>query len=187
MQHPSALCDLIPQNFPLKTFLTFSQTLPTPRTFQPQPTKIFSKKFLIFFPIKSCSEKLSYIFSRNPPLNFQETELSYISRKVDLEPQHIQNPGIFKTRGIFRKLSKIYDRKFFKIQLSCALFSLRPQNFFLKNIFKKPALKKILIFSQSKSFLIFCQKSLHFLSSTPKIFPKKPAFKKFFTFSQKSP
>ena len=39
-----------------------------------------------------------------------------------------------------------------------ALFGLNPQNFFLKKIlifYKKPALKRFLIFSQKKAFLIF--------------------------------
>ena len=77
-----------PSKFSPKKTSIFSKK--SPRTFQPQPSKIFPKKFLIFFLKKSCSEKLSYIFSKKPP-NFQETELSYISRKIYLEPQHIQN------------------------------------------------------------------------------------------------
>ena len=57
-----------------------------------------SLKILIFFLEKTCSEKVSYIFSKKNFSNFQETELSYILLKKSFsyilgdiysEPWHI--------------------------------------------------------------------------------------------------
>ena len=83
------------------------------------------------FPKKTCSEKVSYNFSKKPLifwkrkskkkslyfrkqnfLKLPETDLFYISAKVYSEPQHIQNQkhiqnlGILRTQDIFRTLSK---------------------------------------------------------------------------------
>ena len=84
-------------------------------------SKNFSlKKFLK----NTCSEKVSYIFSKKSFSNLQETELSYIFFKnVFLifwegyiqNPRHILNPGIFKSQDIFRTLPKIYIQRFAKI------------------------------------------------------------------------
>ena len=52
--------------------------------------KIFPKKFLIFFPKKTCSEKF-YLSSQKNFSYFQKTELSYVSVKVYSEPWHIKN------------------------------------------------------------------------------------------------
>ena len=48
-----------------------------PLIFQPQPSKYFPKKFLIFFPTKTYSEKISYIISKE--------SFSYISRNGTLQ------------------------------------------------------------------------------------------------------
>ena len=65
MELSSAFSSLSPQNFPLK-------------------------KFLILFPKKTCSEKVSYIFSKKAP--FIKKIFFYILGKVFSEPWHIQNP-----------------------------------------------------------------------------------------------
>ena len=44
----------------IKIILIFPEMKPC--TFQAQPSKCFPKKFLIFFPKKTRSEKISYIF-----------------------------------------------------------------------------------------------------------------------------
>ena len=76
--------------------------------------KVFpSKKFLIFFPKKTCSERVSYIFSKKAFLIFRKRNF-FVFRKVYSEPWRIQNPGIFRNRGIFRTLSNIYDGTFCK-------------------------------------------------------------------------
>ena len=74
------------QSFSLKTFLIFSLKSFSyisgniSYTFRPQPSKLFPKK-IIFFLKKTCSEKVSYIFSKKKKKNFQETELCYIFLK----------------------------------------------------------------------------------------------------------
>ena len=113
--------------------------------------KNFSRKNFSYFSLKKTARKNFLIFSPKSPHNFQETDFSYISRKVYLEPQHIQNHGVFKTRGIFRTLSLLPNGH----------SGLNPKNFSPKNflyIFLKiPALKKFLIFSQKNAFLIFLE------------------------------
>ena len=77
------------------------------------------KKFFIYF-FKKASLKKFFIFSQKIFFKFQETELSYVFLKVYSEPQHIQNqkhiqnPGIFRTRGICRTLLNICDGTFCK-------------------------------------------------------------------------
>ena len=88
--------------------------------FSASSPKLFSlKKFLK----NTCSEKVSYIFSKKSFSNLQEMELSYIFFKnVFLifcegyiqNPRHILNPGIFKSQDIFRTLPKIYIQRFAK-------------------------------------------------------------------------
>ena len=66
----------------------------TYRTFQPQPSKFFpyiSLKFLIFFPNKTCSEKVSYNFSKKAFLIFGKRNF------LIFRERYIQNPGIFRT------------------------------------------------------------------------------------------
>ena len=69
------------------------------------PQKFSLKIFLYFFLKKIYSGKVSYIFSKKA---FQETELSYIFLKkfffLIFRERYIQNPGIFRTRSIFRTL-----------------------------------------------------------------------------------
>ena len=134
--------------FSKESFLIFLDMEPC--TFHPQPQKFFPKKtapkkFLIFSPKKSLifwkrkSRQNPYISVNGTFLYFRrwnffilhETKL-YISGKVYSEPQHIQNYGIFRTRGIFKTMSNIYDRTF------CNSYLAR--------------LKKILIFSRNESF-----------------------------------
>ena len=116
-----------------KVFLIFLKMEPC--TFRPRPPKFFPKKSLVFLPKKTCSEKVSYTFSKKLQtfwdgslekfrnvLILPEIELSYILKNTKnvfrtltfLEPWHIQNYGIFRTRGIFRTLSSIYDETFCK-------------------------------------------------------------------------
>ena len=72
--------------------------------FDLSPQNLSLKRFFIFFVKKTCSEKVSYIFSKKSFSNFQETELSYIflkiffsyiSGKVEAysETWYIQNPS----------------------------------------------------------------------------------------------
>ena len=74
--------------FPQKNFLYFLKPHPSPTSAQVLSSiscqKLFLKKFLTFFPEKTCSEKVSYIFSKKSLPNFQE--LSDISKKVYLKP-----------------------------------------------------------------------------------------------------
>ena len=79
----SALSGLSLENFPLKKFI-FSKKVPW--TFWPQPSKIFLEKKFSYFFLKKAVLKNALIFLPKSPTNSQETELSYISRKVYLEP-----------------------------------------------------------------------------------------------------
>ena len=141
--------------------------------------QIFSpKEFLIFFPKRSCSEKFSYIFSKKPP--------ALIFRKRNfliLRERYIQNPGIFRTRGIFRTLSNIYYGMFLQKQLPSALSDLDHQNFFPKKfpIFfpKKPALKTFLIFPQKEPLILQkwkSRKNPYTLGNETFLFFRKPNF-----------
>ena len=58
----------------------------------------FSLKYSLHFFLKKPDLKKLLIFSQKSFPNFQETKLSCI-----------QNPSMFRTRGIFRTLSNIYD------------------------------------------------------------------------------
>ena len=61
--------------FPQKNFLYFLKPHPSPTSAQVLSSiscqKIFLKKFLTFFPEKTCSEKVSYIFSKKASLIFR--------------------------------------------------------------------------------------------------------------------
>ena len=132
------------------------------------------KKFII---LKKLGLKNFVIFSPKSRSNCHERELSYISGKVYLEPQYIQNPGILKAHVIFRTLSNIYNGRFWKKKtyLPSELLSFRPQNFSRKIFPKNPALKKnIYIFSKGRFSYIFSRKSPHiFWSKLEKVYPKK--------------
>ena len=80
--------------------------------FRPQPSNFFQKriiyflkKILIFWKRKTL--KNSLYFKKRNFLILQETQLSYISRKIYSETQyiqsqkHIQKPGIYSTQDIF--------------------------------------------------------------------------------------
>ena len=66
------------------------------------------KKILMFFSKESCSyisengNLEENLLNIKKPFIFQETELSYIPRKVYSEPQHIQNQKHIQNSGIFR-------------------------------------------------------------------------------------
>ena len=129
--------------------------------------KFSLKKFLTFFPKKSCSEKISYIFlkkslifwKRNPPQNSHISgngTFLYFGKGIFRtlaysEPWHVQNHGIFRTRDIFRTLPNIYDGMF------CI-------NSYLAR------LKKVLIFSYisgngnpEKTYYIFSKESCFYI------------------------
>ena len=67
----------------------------------------FPKKFLIFFPKKTCSEKVPYIFSK-------KKNSLFLGNGTTFRERYIQNHGVFRTRGIFRTLSNIGDGMFWK-------------------------------------------------------------------------
>ena len=85
MQRPSTLSGFSHQNFPLKKLLVFSPKK-APCTFWFQPSKFSPKKNLSYFVLKKAALKNFLIFSPKIPPNFQETELSYILKKVYLQP-----------------------------------------------------------------------------------------------------
>ena len=64
----------------------------------------------MFFLKKTCSEQVSYIFSKRAPLFSRDETFLYFLKKSS----SYQNPGIFRTRDIFRTLSNIYDGTFCK-------------------------------------------------------------------------
>ena len=115
--------------------------------------KCYLAHFLASALKKTCSEKVSYIFSKKSPPNFQETELSYIFLKqvfLIFRERYIQNPSVFRTSGIFRTLSDIYDEKFSKnsygVRFSAPVSKFFPKNslYFLK---KNPLIFRNLNFS----------------------------------------
>ena len=101
-------------------------------------------------------QKISNISGNgNPPPKkfiFQEMETPknslYFQKRNFLifRESYIQNPGIFKTRDIFRTLSNIYDEKVLQKIATKRTFQLQPSKRFPKKFAKKPALKKFLIF-----------------------------------------
>ena len=114
---------------------------------------------------KTCSEKISYIFSKKSFSNFQETELSYIFlNKVfpTFWERYVQYPGIFKTQNIFRILPNISDRMICKSSYLRHFLSPSSKNK------KNPFWNKFLCFlifqemelsgSNITKFLIFAQK-----------------------------
>ena len=71
-----------------------------------RPNALFGlspQNFSLIFFLKKSDLKKFLIFSQKSYSNFQETELSYT-----------QNHSMFRTRGIFRTLSNIYDGMFCK-------------------------------------------------------------------------
>ena len=90
-------------------------------------------------------------------LMFQETELSYIFRKLYSEPWYIQNPDIFRNRHILRTLvysePKAYSEHYQTSTMESFSFNI--------NIF--------LIFSQKKVFLIF-RETIPYISGIGTVF-----------------
>ena len=128
--------------------------------------KIFPQKIYDIF---SCAAlKKCIIFSQKNFSNFQETELFYISGK------YIQNPGLFRTRKIFRTqdilrtLSNVYDGIFCK---NSHLVHFSAQ---IRKI-KKIQHKKILYFLKRKLFLSFRKRSP---PRPPRLFHPAPPQKK---------
>ena len=133
MELPSALFSLSPQNFSIKKFLIFF------------PKKSTLKKFLTF-----SQKSPQFSGNRNPEkvLIFQEVELCYISERyirnpnifrtlTYLEPWHIQNYGICRTRDIFRTLSNIYDGMFCKNSYLAHFLIFREMELYSLSVLKK--------------------------------------------------
>ena len=109
------------------------------------------------FPKKTCSEKVSYIFSKkplifwkrksqkNPYISGNRTFLNFPKRNFFIFWQkYIQNPSIFRTRSIFRTLvylePKTYSEHCQKIALS---YILRNGTFWHK-------IKKVFVFRKKE-------------------------------------
>ena len=135
----------------------------------------------MFFPKKPALKKFLY-FLKKSFSNFQETEFSYISGKIYSEPWYIQNPGIFRTRSIFRTLVYLeleaYSEPWYIQNSRCQTSTMEHLAKIVQKIKKKflyfltfqemklssSDIKKFLIFSQKKAVLIFQE------TETPKKF-----------------
>ena len=152
MQLLSALFSFNPQNVPLKNSLVFFLKKP-------------ALKFLYFLN-KSFSNfqemELSYLFLKN-------VFLTYISGKVYSEPWHIQNqnhiqkPGIFRTRDIFRILYSEYSSAMEHFAEIATQRTFKPKRKIKLKKKKKHSEKISYIFSK-KAFLILQETELSCIS-----------------------
>ena len=99
MQQPITLSDFSPQKFPLK-------------------------KFLQFFPRKTCSENISYSFPKKDFLIFQETELSNFFNFLSL-----------RLKKFRRELSGLWQKLLYFQKWNMLAQSLKNSDIFSKNVF----------------------------------------------------
>ena len=141
------------------------------------------------FPKKTCSEKVSYIFSKkplifwkrksqkNPYISGNRTFLNFPKRNFFIFWQkYIQNPSIFRTRSIFRTL--VYSEhcqtttinynnyvpfcknSYLGHSLSLSLKNKKSSYIFRKCKFLALTLRKCLYFLKRKLFLYFGERKL---------------------------
>ena len=123
-------------------------------------SKFFHKKISYLFLKRSCSEKVSYIFSKKAFLIFGKQNF------LIFEETYIQNPGIFRNRSIFRTLVYSERREIQNIIKHLQLNVL--QNSYLAH-FLSPSLKNerssyiSLYFRKSNFLALILRNFLYFL------------------------
>ena len=99
--------------FQKKAFLIFPEMKPC--IFWSQPSNFFPKKFLIFFPRKIRSEKISYIFSKESFSYISGNEILHFSAQaLRIKKIHPDKISYASGNGDVKKTSYIFvKRKFF--------------------------------------------------------------------------